>query len=175
MSVPVSEGISWLGVAEAAEAAAVSARTMHRWISDGTVASMVNPQGRRLVDPASLPRPRQPAGQDGANGASPTGCECERLRDRLLGAHSAAKIHARRAVEAREESARVEGLMREIKLKLEEENAYLKERLASRDEEAHQLRVLLHQSELNVNRLVEQMRALPGEKPKRKWLFWRKG
>jgi hypothetical protein len=175
MAVPTAEGISWLGVAEAVAEAGCSVRTMHRWIADGTVKSALFPDGRRRVDPATLPRKPPPSGHDAANGLPLTLVELERLKERLDGAQTAVRLHARRAEDAREEGARVEALMREMKLKLEEENRYLREQLDKRAEESGQLRVLLHQSELNVGRLTEKLMSLPGEKPAPWWVFWRRG
>jgi hypothetical protein len=175
MAVPTAGEISWLGIAEAVAEAGCSVRTMHRWIADGTVKSELFPDGRRRVDPSTLPRKPPPAGQDAANGVTAAALEVERLKERVDGALVAVRLHAKRAEDAREEGARVEALMREIKLKLEEENRYLREQLDKRAEESGQLRVLLHQSELNVGRLTEKLMSLPGEKPKAWWQFWRRG
>jgi hypothetical protein len=172
-------GKEWVSVPELALRRGVATRTVERWIEKGRIETRLDPEGRRQV--VARPVSGRPPGrvspyeshEPDASPAGLTGVEHARLKAEIEGARTAAKIHARRADEAREEGARVEALMREIKLKLEEENRYLREQLDKRAEESGQLRVLLHQSELNVGRLTEKLMSLPGEKPAPWWKFWR--
>lgn len=122
--------------------------------NDPAAAAAANGRGEVAHQLCELP----PPGQEPAP-ADPS--EVEVLRARIEGAQTAARIHGARRAD------------------LERENAWLRSRVEHAEEAAQQLRLLLNQSERNVQALTERLTerpALEGKvvRPRRWWSWWRR-
>lgn len=185
MSVTASATASvtseWVSVTEAADRAGVSARTVHRWIAAGEVVSDMSEDGRRRVLTLSLPR-RDTVSDSVSDKEEPVtlaetpaepavGDTSATLRARWEGAQTAAKIHARRAAEARQHLEEERKRHAAERGELTTELRFLREQLAAQTEAQRELRLLLAQSNQALQAATERL-ALPPAPERPWWRFW---
>lgn len=182
--------------AEAAQALGVSERTVRRWVSAGELAGsrVRGPHGPelridrgavaayRLLQPPAAEMPDTPAKGDSAVPVTPDrepdtpavpdmAATVARLESRLDGAQLAAKLHAQRAAEARQQAREERARGDRDREVLETELQFLRAQLVQAREAERELRLLMAQTTQALQAMTERA-ALPPARPRRWWWPW---